>query len=165
MHKFFSALFLFFAGIFHAHAQTSSGVVTCVPTPTTYTANLNLTKPGHCATNYDVLNNADFDLLDSIVSGGTAIPWSFTSSQVINIRNASRTVTASIDPSNGNFVVHGLTLAADPTAALQAATKQYVDAQVAAFSSSVSVDQVSSSCLRQKLPRARRREPNRSCRK
>jgi hypothetical protein len=98
--KFLVSVILLTAGTL-GYAQTKYPV--CVSTQTANTATINLEKPGHCVLNWDAVYNSDLDLIDSILSGKTAVP--------------------------------ALTLLANPTQAMQAATKSYVDSSIAALPS------------------------------
>ena len=52
-----------------AQTPTPPPYPVCVPTATTETTNYSLTKPGHCALNWDTTYNTDLDLIDTALHG------------------------------------------------------------------------------------------------
>jgi hypothetical protein len=93
----------------------------------TTTPNLQLNIPALHALNWNTLLNTNFTILDGVMAGSTVAPWSFESSTPYTFKNSAGNTVFNVDLS-GNVTISGATtLSADPTTALEAATKEYVD--------------------------------------
>jgi hypothetical protein len=103
------------------------GFVSLAAVAQTTTPNLQLNLPSVHSLNWNTRVNGNFSILDSVIGGQTAAPWSFRSSTPYSLMNSAGTNVFKVDLS-GNVTTYGMvTLSANPTTSLQAATKNYVD--------------------------------------
>jgi hypothetical protein len=116
--------------------------ISCALTPfsasaQTVTPNAGLQVPTYSQLNWQVPVIYDLTRLDNIFGGSVPVPSITLSGAIVNANQAA--TKAYVDATASGFLsasgatmIGPLVLAADPTAALQAATKQYVDNAVAA---------------------------------
>jgi hypothetical protein len=114
----------------------------------TYSTNLHLALPGNKEPQWGPLVVGDLNVLDGVLGGSTAAPWSLlTSTPVLFINSTNHNTLFSVDLTGKLTTLSGaifggpVLLPGDPTLPLQAATKQYVDAK-AAISSTITIGSV-----------------------